>query len=219
MESRAAPHDRPAAGLPEALHQTLMQRGQLRSFAAQTVLVHEGDESEAFYLLLEGRVKVYGATADGRELVYNTLGPGEFFGELSLDGGARSASVACLDACRCVLLRGSEMRALLRSEPDFAWHLLCHLVGLLRRSTDAQKSLALDDVYGRVVRLLQDLARPDEQGRLVVPMRLTQQDIAERVGCSREMISRIFKQLSQGGYLDHQRGRLELLKPRLPASW
>ena len=151
-------------------------------------------------------------------MVYNTLGPGEYFGELSLDGSPRSASVQSLEPVHCVLVRGAEMRAFLGQHPDFALHLIRHLIGLLRRATDSVKSLALDDVYSRLAKLLQEMAEPDASGRLVVPHKLTQQDLAERVGASREMISRILQQLVKGGYIERQGRRMVLLK-KLPPGW
>ena len=91
------------------------------------------------------------------------------------------------------------------------------LIALVRRSTDTVKSLALDDVYTRIKKLLVEMAVAEDD-RLVVPDRLTQQDIADRVGSSREMVSRIFKQLTIGGYVATEGKRIVLLK-KLPARW
>jgi CRP/FNR family cyclic AMP-dependent transcriptional regulator len=207
----------PDAVLQDDVLKQMAARGGVKAFPAHAILVNEDDESDALYILLEGRVKVYGGSASGREVVYNTLGPGEYFGELTLDGGPRSASVMTLEPCRCVVVSGVQVREFLGQHPDFALHLIRRLIGLLRRSTSNVKSLALDDVYGRVARLLQELAQ-ERDGQLVVGGKLTQQDIAERVGSSREMVSRIFKQLQQGGYLVQRGGQLVLLK-KLPTGW
>jgi CRP/FNR family cyclic AMP-dependent transcriptional regulator len=110
------------------------------------------------------------------------------------------------------------MRRLLAEQPDFAMHLVFKLISLVRASTDRVKSLALDDVYNRVAKLLKSLARPDADGVPVVSERLTQQDIAERVGSSREMVSRVLKPLTVGGYIGQRGGRIALLK-KLPARW
>ncbi|PND38579.1 Crp/Fnr family transcriptional regulator [Paucibacter aquatile] len=196
----------------------IARRGDVRAFPALSTLLREGDTTDAFYILLSGRVKVFGTDSKGREVVYNTMGPGEYFGELSLDGSARSASVQCLEPVKCVMVRGTDMREFLGQHPDFALHLIRHLIALLRRSTDSVKSLALDDVYSRLAKLLQEMAEPDVSGRLVVPHKLTQQDLAERVGASREMISRILQQLVKGGYIERQGRRMVLLK-KLPPGW
>jgi len=213
----ASPTD-PARILDDALLAAIAARGGVKNFPAHAVLVTEDDLSDTFFIILSGRVKAYGAAADGREVVYATQGPGEYFGEMSLDGGPRSASVMTLEPTRCVVVPGAEARAFLAEHPDFALHLVRKLIGLARRTTDSIKSLALDDVYGRLARLLRSLAVDDGEGRLVVPEKLTQQDIAERIGSSREMVSRIFKPLTEGGYVAVDRGRITLLK-KLPARW
>ena len=118
---------------------------------------------------------------------------------------------------RPIVVSGGNVRDFLGTHPDFALHLVRKLIGLVRRSTDTVKRLALDDVYTRISKLLYELAQ-DEGGRLVVGERLTQQDIADRVGSSREMVSRIFKQLTIGGYVGTEGKRIVLLK-KLPARW
>ena len=206
-----------APALHDALLQAIAARGGVRRFPAQAVLVNEGDQSDALFIVLTGRVKVYGASADGREVVYNTHGPGEYFGEMSLDGQPRSASVMTLEPTSCVVVPGAQVHDLLASQPEFAMHMVRKLIALLRHSTDNVKSLALDNVYQRVARLLDDLA-PAAPGPRLVREKLTQQDIAERVGASREMVSRVFKQLTSGGYVALQGREITLLK-KLPADW
>ena len=192
-------------------------RGGVRSYGAHTVLVTEDDRSDSLFIILSGRVKAYGAAEDGREVVYGTHGAGEYFGEMTLDGGPRSASIVTLEPTSCAVVPGVEVRQCLAERPDFALHLIKKLIGLARASTEHVKSLALDDVYGRVIKLLKTLAQ-DEGGVLLVPEKFTQQDIAERVGASREMVSRVFKPLTEGGYVEIRSGRIALLK-KLPARW
>lgn len=203
--------------LDDALLRDMARRGGVRSWAAHTVLVTEEDRSDALYIILTGRVKAYGSGDDGREVVYATQGPGEYFGEMTLDGGPRSASVITLEPTSCAVVPGPDVREFLAANPDFAFHLIKKLIRLARASTEHVKSLALEDVYGRVVRLLKKNAR-DEGGVLVLPDKLTQQDIAERVGSSREMVSRVFKPLLEGGYVEMRAGRIAILK-KLPARW
>lgn len=203
--------------LNDQLLQAMAERGGVKTFPANAVLVNEEDESDSIFIVLKGKVKVYGAGSNGREVVYTTLGPGEYFGEMTLDGGPRSASVMTLTPTTCVVVTGSNVRDFLGSHPDFALHLVRKLIALVRRSTDTVKRLALDDVYTRINKLLQEMAQ-EEDGRLVVAEKLTQQDIADRVGSSREMVSRIFKQLTIGGYVSNEGKRIVLLK-KLPARW
>jgi CRP/FNR family cyclic AMP-dependent transcriptional regulator len=203
--------------LNDQLLQAMAERGGVKNFPANAVLVNEDDDSDSIFIVLKGKVKVYGAGSNGREVVYTTLGPGEYFGEMTLDGGPRSASVMTLTPTTCVVVTGSNVRDFLGSHPDFALHLVRKLIALVRRSTDTVKRLALDDVYTRINKLLQEMAQ-EEDGRLVVAEKLTQQDIADRVGSSREMVSRIFKQLTIGGYVSNEGKRIVLLK-KLPARW
>jgi CRP/FNR family cyclic AMP-dependent transcriptional regulator len=209
-----------ADALDDELLHAIAQRGNVRSFPAHTVLVTEDDRSDALYIVLSGRVRAYGSGADGREVVYGTQGPGEYFGELTLDGGPRSASVMTVEPTRVVVVPGAEVRDFLVQHPEFAVHLVRRLIGLVRSMTQQAKSLALDDVYGRVVRLLRAQAGGPRDGSAVVelPERMTQQDIADRVGASREMVSRVFKPLVEGGYVAVRNGRIALLK-KLPDRW
>jgi CRP/FNR family cyclic AMP-dependent transcriptional regulator len=215
MSSLCPPTPRPLDG---PLLDAIAARATVRNFAANTVLVTEQDVSDALYIILSGRVKAYGASEDGREVVYSTQGPGEYFGEMTLDGGPRSASIMTLEPTRCAIVPGAELRQFLAAQPDFALHLVLKLISLVRASTERVKSLALDDVYGRVTKLLKSLAHTEADGLLVVSERLTQQDIAERVGSSREMVSRVLKPLTVGGYIEQRDGRIVLLK-KLPARW
>ena len=203
--------------LQDELLKAMAARGGVKNFPAQAVLINEDDDSDSIYIIVKGRVKVYGSSATGREIIYNTHGAGEYFGEMSLDDGPRSASVMTLEPTTCVVVTGVNVRDFLGSHPDFALHLIKKLILLVRRSTDSVKSLALEDVYTRVARVLRELAQ-DENGRRVVTEKLTQQDIADRVGASREMVSRIFKQLTQGGYVALEGRRVVLLK-NLPSGW
>ena len=203
--------------LQDALLQAIAERGGVRHFPANAVLVHEDDVSDSLYIMLSGRAKVYGSSGSGREVVYNTLVAGEYFGEMSLDGGPRSASVMTLEASAVVVVPGSQVRDFMANHPDFALHLVRKLIALVRHQTGTVKSLALDDVYGRIAKVLLSLSR-DEGDVKVVDVKLTQQDIADRVGSSREMVSRIFTQLTQGGYVVVNRGRISLLR-KLPARW
>lgn len=206
---------------PPPLRDTVLRdiaaMGGVRRYPAHTLLIHEGDDASALFIILSGRVKVFAANVSGKEVILNTHGPGEYVGELALDGGVRSASVMTLEPTSCAMVRGDQLREFIVAHPDFAMHLIQHLIHRVRGLTGSVKSLALEDVYSRVVGLLQQLAVPEGTQR-VVPERLTQQDIAERVGSSREMVSRIFKELTAGDYVALRDGRIVLLKTP-PAAW
>lgn len=205
------------AQLSAALLAAIAERGNKRHFAAQSILLNEGDASDSLYIVLSGRLKVFASSDEGREVVLTELGPGDYFGELSLDGGARSASIKALEACTCCVVPGAELRHFLADHPDFAQHLVLRLSRMVRRLTDQVKSLALQDVYGRMVRVLTELSDPIGDER-VVRVKLTQQDIADRVGSSREMVNRVMKELTAGDYVTVRDGRYAILR-KLPAAW
>ncbi len=190
---------RPPALSPEELEEVSRHAVQ-RSFRPRTVLVSEGEMTDALYIILEGRVRAYVSDPEGREAVLSVMGPGEYFGEIALDSGPRSASVMTLDACRLLVVARADFADFVMRSPAFAMHLVERLIGRVRALTDNVRSLALMDSYGRVARLLLDSA-VTEKGERFVPEKLTQAEIASRVGCSREMVSRIFKDLVQGGYI------------------
>ncbi|WP_186293313.1 Crp/Fnr family transcriptional regulator [Chitinimonas sp. BJB300] len=198
--------------LDKALLQLMVERGGTKSFPSNALLINEADTTDSIYIILSGRVKVFGASESGREVIYNTLGPGEYFGELSLDGKPRSASVITLAPTNCIVVSSVQLRDFLAQYPDFALHLIYKLIDLLRRKTANIKSLALDDVHGRIMRVLEALAQ-EQDGRRVIRERLTQQDLADRVGASREMVNRVLTQLSHSGHICTEGRHIVLLKP------
>lgn len=218
--AQPGPHSRPAGAAavlePREL-EALAVHAATQAFPRNTVIVNEGERSDAIFIIVEGRVKVYLHNRDGREVVLNVHGPGEYFGEMVLDEGPRSASVVTLEPSRFLVISKDAFRAFLSSHPDFAMKLINRLMRRIRALTDNVGSLALLDVYGRVARLLMELA-VERDGRLVVEERLTQKDIGDRVGASREMVSRIFKDLVAGGYIRLDNRRIVITKG-LPKRW
>ena len=203
---------------PGLLREIAMQGG-VKPYPAQAVLINEGDSADSIYIVLSGRVKVYSTNAEGKEVVIATHGAGEYVGELSLDGGTRSSSVMTLVPTTCSVVSGANLREFIAAHPAFASHLILKLIRSVRQATESVKSLALEDVYARVIRLLADLSDPVEGGPVRrVREKLTQQDIADRVGASREMVSRIFKDLSAGGYIVVEAGWITVLR-KPPAGW
>ncbi len=215
------PESSAAEALSPALLAEIAAGSAVRRFPANAVLITEGDVSDTLFVVVSGRVKVYAANDAGREVILNSHGPGEMFGELALDGGPRSASVMTTEPTSCAVVGGERLREFIVAHPDFALHLIHHLIARVRGLTGNVKSLALDDVYARVTALLQRLsvAEPGGPGATrVLPGKLTQQDIADHVGASREMVSRVFKELTRGGYVAVDGGRIRVLKTP-PAAW
>jgi CRP/FNR family transcriptional regulator, cyclic AMP receptor protein len=195
----------------------IAKNGVPRAYPKNTIIVAEGDPGDSLYIVIEGRVKVFVSDENGKEAVLGVQGPGEYFGEMLLDEGPRSASVMTLEPSRFLVVPRQRFREFLAANPNFAVRMIEKLIHRVRVLTENVKSLALMDVYGRVARLLLELAE-ERDGRRIIPDRLTQQEIANRVGASREMVSRILKDLSVGGYITQTPTGLVIHK-RPPARW
>ena len=205
------------APLEDQTLRRIAETGVVRAFPRNTVLINEGDVGDSLYVVLSGRVKVYSSNESGREFVIDFHGPGEYVGEMSLDGAPRSASVMTVEPTTCAVVNRAQFRDFVLAHPDFAMHLIERLIHRVRVTTGNLKSLALSDVYGRLVRLLNALVQ-EVDGKSVVPERLTQQEIADRVGASRDMIGKLFKDLVAGGYLAIEDRTITVLR-KLPTGW
>lgn len=199
---------------------TLALRGVVRSYPKKVVVINEGDIGESLFVLLKGSVRVFSGNDDGREITYGRLHSGDYFGEMSLDGQPRSASVITLEPCTCAVLSGAEVRAHLSSEPDFAVNLLVRVIGRARGATEVARSMALLDVYGRLIAELEahDGVTVLHTDAGVTLESITHQEIASRIGASREMVSRLLKDLERGGYIEMATKRITLIK-KLPSHW
>jgi len=205
------------SGLSQQEIATLADGAIVRTFPKNTIVVTEGERSDSLYVILSGRVKVFVSDEHGKDVVLRVEGPGEYFGELALDEGPRTASVGTLEPCKMAVIANDVVRGLLASHPEAALQLIRALIGRMRYMTENLKDLALLDVYGRVAKLLLELAT-EADGRLVIDQRLTQQDIADRVSASREMVSRILKDLTTGGYIATEGGKI-VVQRRPPRAW
>lgn len=189
-----------------------------RRYPKGAIIVSEGEATDSLYLVESGKLKVFLCDEGGKEVVVSTLGPGDYFGELSLiDEEPRSASVMATEACVMRIMLKETFWGALRENPSLSLSLLKGLAKKTRHLTDKVKGLALKDVYGRIAETLESLAKPTSDEKLVLE-KLTQQDIANRVGASREMVARIMKDLSTGGYITVQ-DRSIIINGKLPASY
>ena len=173
-----------------------------RSLPRSTTVMASGDATDSLYIVLSGRLKVMMSDAEGKEVILSILGPGEFFGEMGLiDDAPRSASVVSIEACELLSIAKRDFKKCLAENFEMAQAVMR---GLVRRLRDADRkigSLALLDVYGRVARLLLDMSETVD-GEKIVTKRLPKQDIAKMIGASREMVSRVMKDLQMGGYIE-----------------
>ena len=204
------------AQLPHPELRALAELGTVRTFPKQAVIIQEGDASDTLYIMLAGRVRVYSATADGREVVLDFLEAGDVVGEMVLDGEPRSASVMTTEAATFAVLPQALLRERLAADSSLALRLIVLLIQRLRRTSYNVKQLALADVYQRLRDVVTEAAARAPDGRVIEG--LTQQDIGDRIGASRDMVNRVFKELIVGGYVEVARRRITVLKP-LPARW
>jgi CRP/FNR family cyclic AMP-dependent transcriptional regulator len=210
-------HDRLLAKLEPAIGR-LAARGILRSYRKNTIVINEGEIGDSLFVLLQGQVKVYATDENGREITYGTIVSGDYFGEMSLDGGPRSASVMTIEPCLCALVSRAAVQQHLAEEPEFAFSLVTQVIRRARSATETARQMALLDVYGRVIHTLEGQQGPASSQAPVQLNQITHQQIASRVGASREMVSRLLKDLEKGGYVELGIKRITL-KKKLPARW
>ena len=196
----------------------LALRGTIRSYPKNSVLINEGELGDALYVLLQGRVKVYSNDAAGREITFNFVEPGDYFAEMCLDGGPRCASVITEEPSVCSVVGPAALRQHMAEQPEFAQDLIFQVIRRARAATQSARNMALLDVYGRVIVTLQGQPGHVRTDRPLTLTKITHQNIANRVGASREMVSRLLKDLEKGGYIELGVKRITLLK-KLPARW
>ena len=195
----------PLAVLPDSLRR-LARHGVLKRYPKGHRLIEEGEQGHKLFIILKGRVRVFGSGGSGRNGDHDrdrkiTYGVGEYVGELRLDGRPRSASVEAIDPRECAVVTRQTPLRHIADHPEFALDLLAKVIRRARAATLSAKQLALNDVYGRLVLLLlKELAVPQADATRHITEPLTHQEMANRLGSSREMVSRLVKDLEGGGY-------------------
>jgi CRP/FNR family cyclic AMP-dependent transcriptional regulator len=191
----------------------LMRVAMLRAIPRNTVVLSAGDSTDNIYFVLSGALKVQVSDEDGREVILSKLGPGELFGEMGvLDDHPRSATVLAVESSQVVVMGKADFKQCLVDNPDVSLFIMRNLTKRLRMADRNIESLALLDVYGRVARLLLESAE-NVDGRKVVTQKLTKQDIGKMIGASREMVSRVMRDLAVQGLIEERDGQLILLDP------
>lgn len=189
-----------------------------RSFQKNTIIINEGDEANSFFIIIKGAVKVFLSNEEGKEIIINAQGPGDHFGELALlDDAPRSASVITTEKSTIGVIAKEDFHKVLAKNTDLSLNLIRELTRRVRLLSDNVRSLALMDVYGRVAKILLGMAQ-EEDGIMVINKRPTQQDIANHIGASREMVARILKDLTTGNYITID-GRRLIINEKLPDAY
>jgi CRP/FNR family cyclic AMP-dependent transcriptional regulator len=215
--SKAEPPELDSLSLSPALR-ALIARVEPHYYRKDTILIHEGDVGDTLYVVLSGRVRAFSRGSNDREITFGISGPGDYVGEMALDGGKRSASVITLESTACAVVTRQTLLAHVAQYPEFAFELLALVIRRARLATATARQMALDDVYGRLKSYLESSASKTDDGLLLIRERVTQEEIGFRLGCSRGMVARLMKDLERGGYIAHQPAGLVLLRP-LPMKW
>jgi CRP/FNR family cyclic AMP-dependent transcriptional regulator len=200
------------AGLDEEAVRNFEAIALRKRFPKNTIIFSKGDQSDSLYIVQTGRVKAVIHDEQGKEIVLSVFGPGEYFGEMAaLDGVPRSATIVTKETTEMLTIHKNDFRQILTSNPDMIFNLLQVLLERLRRANQKIEGLAFTNVYGRVANLLMQFAEPAGDG-WIVKEKLTHQEIANMIGSSREMVSRIMVELVDGGYLAIDKKRISILK-------
>lgn len=197
-----------AESVSEAVVKRRFKRGEL--------IVEQGKKSNALFIVLTGRARVLTSDARGREVILATMQPGDYIGEMSLiDNEPHSASVRAEVQTDVLVLGRTEFARCLPENSSMAYAVMKGLVQRLRHADRKIESLALMDVYGRVARALLEFALPDKDGQLLIRDKISRQDIAKMVGASREMVSRVMKDLEERGFIETRDNGSMIVKDRL----
>ncbi len=204
-------------GMDQSDIEMIAAQAVTRQFPKNTVIVSQGDETDSFYVIVQGKVDVFLQNDKGKEIIINTLGLCESFGELAPLGRIpRQASIITTEDSTFGIISRQVFMDTLLVKPSIGMRIIDLLIRRIQDLTEEVSSLALEDVYNRVVRVLYKHA--DEVGDKLVTEKLTQQDIASRVGATREMVHRILKELKKGGYISIE-GKHITIEKKLPPGW
>ena len=188
----------------------------LRSYAKNAIVATEGDRVEHLHFILAGSVQAFWRDEQGHQLRLGIDGPGMHFPDQALGGEPTAVSHIALSDLRLASIRRGDLDALMHRHPQITVVLLMDVVARLRRMIKRAQTLTMDDVYGRVVKLL--LARAVRAGADLGVERMTHAEIGEQIGATREMVGRILRDLAKGGYLRAERGRIVILREP-PERW
>jgi CRP/FNR family transcriptional regulator, cyclic AMP receptor protein len=206
------------SNLPDEALTKLAEKAKLAKFPRQATIIAEGDESSSLYIIVSGKVRVYSSDEKSKEVTLMLMEAGGYFGELALlSNEPRSASVVTLEKTTCAVISKNDFRIWLRNYPDVAFSLLSVLAEKILHLTDKVRQLALSNVYERTIKVLQDMAVAEGEVK-IIRNRPTQQDLANMVGASREMVNKIIQELIKGGYVTVDDKDL-IINKKLPASW
>jgi CRP/FNR family transcriptional regulator, cyclic AMP receptor protein len=189
--------------------------GQERAVAKNSIVINEGDDTDSLYIVIKGSANALRSDESGRQFIVNRFGPHDYFGEMSFfDRNARCATVITREKCTLMVLPRKAFFEFAARHPEIYKNLIKALLEKLRKATQQIEELAFLDVYGRLARFL--IESQNAEG--VIEEKLTQQELADMVGSSRETVNRIFNELVGGGFIEKEKGRI-VIRKKLPYSF
>ena len=204
------------ANMPDHAIESLSKYVKRHKYPKNTIIFNEGAPCSELYIVEEGKLKIFSQNPNGKEVILNFQGAGDYFGELSLlDGQPRSATVMTVTNVELGAISQRDFKTFLAENHEIAFELMTELTRRVRDLTDNVKDLALLDVYGRVANLLQNRFSGEDG---TIKPKLTHQEMADMVGASREMVSRVMKELVVGGYIE-QTPKSIIVRKRFPVGW
>jgi len=188
------------------------------NFKKNSLVITQGENTRSLFVITSGRLKVFANNEEGDQTIFTFMGAGDFFGELSLlDDAPRSASVIAVEDSTGYSLSHQNFNTFLNHHPEVCQSLFKALTTRIRQMDETICNLSSRDIYGRLIQVLYKEAVPQDDGRLIT-LRFTHQDLAEMIGSSREMVSRILTDLRKGGYISVDKKRI-IIEKKLPEQW
>ena len=194
----------------------LARRGVASRLRKGVQIITEGDRGDSITIVLSGGLRAYTVGDDGNELTYALYGPGDYVGEMGLDGGPRSANVETTQASLCVLVTRATLEQHLADDPAFAFELLARVIRSARAATKGLRQIALNGVYKNLKKLIEDQAQ-DRMPYAWDPAP-SHKEIGQMLGCTSAMVTTVLGDMKRGGYVEVGRRRLVLLRP-WPPGW
>lgn len=205
-------------GLDESVLNLLAEQTQLQSYAGEESIIHEGQQGPGLFIVESGRVKIYIGSASGREMIINVLEDGDSFNEVPVfDGGDNPANVTAVLETRLWLIDADALRSLITDHPAAAGQIIINLSQNLRLLVGKVAEMSFFTVTARLATLLRDLPASQLDGS--GPTRLTQDDLAARVGTVREVVARSLKELEKIGAIEINRGKIRVLDRQKLSDW
>jgi CRP/FNR family cyclic AMP-dependent transcriptional regulator len=205
------------SGLPKQALAEIEQHGSVKSYKKNVIVINQDDKSYSLYVILSGSVKIFVSGESGHEAVFAHQKAGDYFGDIAMiDKKPCVASVMTIEPSKFMIISREDFSTCLSKNPEVAINMIKLMTTRTRMLANNVSSLALLDVYGRVVRTLLD--QSEEQGDVLVTDKLTQQEIGNMSGASRAMVSRILGDLKEGGYISIEKKRI-IIHHKLPPRW